>query len=253
MASTTTHGHMPLLSSLMDPTFGIPPDVTFHIMGLTMSEDGDQVQESLLGEVKGHKMLLGLFSPVFKKEFFGPVKETKDVITVRQTSLESFEKMLDYVYSKTIEWGNVSVLEMYDVVNLAEKYHITGLMDEVKSQMENVSLTKENVIEVADIAAQFTQFPTISSSLLQSCAKFLKTTLTTDGQLLQFAISKSGSGHEDITLHLVALAKNLPGMHAVCGNCREEKCLESTAEDDWFGKTAALRYNGQLQFCYSCT
>ena len=85
MTSTTTYGHMPLLSSLMDPIFGIPPDVTFQIMGPTVSKDGDQVKESLLGEVKGHKMLLGLFSPV---EFLGPVKETKDV-PVSQTSLES--------------------------------------------------------------------------------------------------------------------------------------------------------------------
>ena len=213
MSLTTTHGHLPLLTSLMDPTFGIHPDVTFQIMGMADHQEvGCQVEERLLGEVKGHQMLLGLFSPVFKKEFYGPAKETTDIIPVRQTSLESFERMFDYIYNKDIEWGDVSVLEMYNVVNLAEKYHIPGLLDVVKSQMENVHLTMEDVIEVADTAAQFNQFQTISSSRLQSCAKFfLKTNLKTEGDLLQFAISHSGSGQEATTLHLLALAKNMPG------------------------------------------
>ena len=133
--------------------------------------------------------------------------------------------MFDYIYNKTIEWGNVSVLEMYYVVNLAEKYHIPGMLDVVKILMENVHLTMENVIEVADAAAQFNQFPTISSSLIQSYAKFLKTNLKTDGELLQFAISHSGSGQEATALHLLALAKNMPG-NPICSNCEEENCQD---------------------------
>ena len=152
-------------------------------------------------------------------------KETSDIVPVRQTSLESFETMFDYIYNKTIEWGNVSVLEMYYVVNLAEKYHIPGMLDVVKILMENVHLTMENVIEVADAAAQFNQFPTISSSLIQSYAKFLKTNLKTDGELLQFAISHSGSGQEATALHLLALAKNMPG-NPICSNCEEENCQD---------------------------
>ena len=108
MSLTTTHRHLPLLTSLMDPTFGIPPDVTFQIMVMADHQEvGCQVEERLLGEVKGHQMLLGLFSPVFKKEFYGPAKETTDIIPVRQTSLESFERMFDYIYNKAIEWGDV--------------------------------------------------------------------------------------------------------------------------------------------------
>jgi len=267
MSSVTIHGHLPLLSSLLDPTFGIPPDVTFQIMGVADHQYvGGQVKETLLGEVKAHKMLLGLFSPVFKNEFFGPAKEATDVIPVKQTSLDSFERMVNYIYNKAIKWGDLSVLELYDVVNLAEKYQIPGLLDVVKTQMENIHLTMEDVVEVADTAAQFNQFPTISSSLLQSCAKFLKTNLKTDGDLLQFSISHSGSGQEATVLHLLALAKNMPG-NPSCSNCKEEDCKDKLPVTDlgklspgcritlnttnsinfWFGKAAVVVSVDQLR------
>ena len=47
---------------------------------------------------------MGLFSSVFKGEFFGPAKETKDVIPVRQTTGKSFEMMVDFMYNKIIDW-----------------------------------------------------------------------------------------------------------------------------------------------------
>jgi hypothetical protein len=78
--SSTTLGQM--LSSLSEPSFGIPTDVTFQIMHFCSSEvvDGKENDEIVLGEVKGHKLVLGLLSSVFKQEFFGPAKETKDII-----------------------------------------------------------------------------------------------------------------------------------------------------------------------------
>ena len=62
-------------------------------------------------------MILGLFSSVFKKKSFGLARETKDVLPVSQTTLESFDKMCDYIYGKTIKWKELSVEKLFDVVN----------------------------------------------------------------------------------------------------------------------------------------
>ena len=123
-----------MLSSLTDPSFGIPPDVTFQIMNYNHNQEssGEREEESVEGDIKGHKVILGMFSPVFKQEFFGPAKEIKDIIPVRQTTFYAFTKMFDYIYQKNVDWEDLSVLELYDVVNLAEKYDISGLMDELK-------------------------------------------------------------------------------------------------------------------------
>eukprot|EP00092_Neocalanus_flemingeri_P004322 GFUD01004647.1.p1 GENE.GFUD01004647.1~~GFUD01004647.1.p1 ORF type:complete len:297 (+),score=93.86 GFUD01004647.1:66-956(+) len=230
--SSTTHGNFPLHSSLLDPSFGIPTDVTYQIMGFDCPveevEDREK-EEILLGEVKGHKLLLGLISTVFKGELFGPVKETRDVIPVRETTPEAFEKMVDFIYSKTIEWGNIKVLEMYEIVNLAERYHLPGLMEEVKIQMEKIPLTMEDVVDVAHSAAQFIQFPDISSTLLLSCAKFIQKSFRTPAQLLQFATDQSGDGQESTVQQLLALVRGLPDLPPLkCFNCGEEECQDGT-------------------------
>ena len=43
-------------------------------------------EEVMLGEVKGHKLILGLISPGFKKQFFGNAKDEEEIIPVRQTN-----------------------------------------------------------------------------------------------------------------------------------------------------------------------
>ena len=155
-----------ILTPLLEPSFGIPTDVTFEIMGFTnIMLENSKEKEAKLGELKGHKLILGLFSPVFKGQFFGPAKETKDTIPVRETTLEAFKKMFDFIYSKEIDWSVLSVLELYDLVNLAKKYDIPALMEQLKKQIDIFHITMENVMEVADMAHQFKQFPDISSAL----------------------------------------------------------------------------------------
>ena len=206
MALRKAHIKHPMHISLLDSSFGIPTDVTFMIMGYkNLQLDNSQEKEVKLGEVKGHKLILGLFSTVFKSKVFGPAKDTKNTIPVRETSLEAFKKMFDFIYSKETDWSTLTVLELYDIVNLAEKYDIPGLMEELKYHLDNIPLTMENVMEVADTAYQFNQFPDFSSSLLLQCAKFIKTNLKSAVSLLKFASDQSGLGKEATVLKLLAL------------------------------------------------
>ena len=71
-------------SCLLDPDFGIPTDVTFQIMEL---EDIENENEVVVGDVNGHKLILGLYSSVFRRQFYGPAKEVEDIIPIRQTTL----------------------------------------------------------------------------------------------------------------------------------------------------------------------
>ena len=82
--------HFPTSSSSEDPAEGIPTDVTFHIIGHGDTEDtyNDAEKEVLLGEVFGHKLIMAMFSPVFKRGFFGAARENKDIIEVRKQLLK---------------------------------------------------------------------------------------------------------------------------------------------------------------------
>ena len=118
----------------------------------------------MMGELKGHKNVLAAFSDVFRCQFFGTIKESKDVIPVKQTTLASFDKLFDFIYNKDIDWSVLTVLEMYDVANLAYKYRMPELLEEVRVQMEEVTITMDNLMEVADTATQFIQFPEVTTS-----------------------------------------------------------------------------------------
>jgi len=237
-------GKLDRLSLLQDPSYGVPFDVTFQIMRINEDED-----KEVLGEVKGHKVVLAAFSEVFRDQFFGSLKETKDVIPVEETTLESFEKLIAFIYNKDIDWGALSVLEMYDVVNLVYKYRMPELREEVMVQIEEVAITMDNLMEVAHTATQFIQFPEVSNVLLQSCAKFLQNTIKTSDQKLQFAMAQTDSGQENTVLKLLVLAKDLPAL-VECPNCGGLKCRDGQVVDgiDKFKIGLKLKVNEQCGF-----
>ena len=69
-----------------------------------------------------------MVSPVFKAMFFGLSKETRDVVPIRGTSPEAFTLMVHHIYQKEIFWDDKDVILLLEVVNLAEMYHLEGLM-----------------------------------------------------------------------------------------------------------------------------
>jgi len=202
-----------LVTPLLDPSFGVPTDVNFQILGYQNGED----QESSLGIIKAHKIVLALASPVFKSEFFGLAKETKDTIPVKETTVKSFQRLIDFIYGKKIEWKDISVFEMFDIVNLAEKYQIPELSEELIFQLRNYPLTMENVLDIAETAEQFNQFETVVSKLLETCANFLKSKLKTKKSQRQFILKQSGTGKEKLVVHLLSMA-------SPCSNCRKSEC-----------------------------
>ena len=216
---------------LLDPSFGIPTDVTFQIMECSANVNGvNLAEEVVVGEVKGHKLILGLFSQVFKNQFFGEAKDTKEIIPIRQTTREAFERMIDHIYSKPIDWSAMNIVELYDVVNLAEKYHMSPLMEVAKSKLETFPLTIENLMEVASTADEYQQFPSVTSAVLLSCAKFLKSSLQSREDLFRFAAEQVERGQEATAIKLHALAHGLAVDQPpqLCVNCHEVRndCLD---------------------------
>ena len=116
-------------------------------------------------------------------------------------------------------------------------------MEEVKNEMEKISLTMEKLVEFADIAVHYDQFPDVSSALLLTCAKFLKTNRKTPAEQLQFAMEKSGEGQEATVLQLLVLARDLPPPE--CSNCGEKECQDGKLVEsvDKFREGCKLRVN----------
>ena len=96
----------------------------------------------------------------------------------------------------------MTLLELYDIVNLAEMYVMPTLMDELKIQMEKIPLTMDTLMDVAQTASEFSQFVAVSSSLLVTCAKFLQKSVKPADQL-QFAFDQHAKRRGEIALELL--------------------------------------------------
>jgi len=196
----------------------IPYDITFKFVG----NERDQIEK----EIKAHKFCLASQSSVFTKMFYGAVKETKDFIQVDQTTTEAFEKLLDYFYSVDIDFKDMSVSELFDIVNLAEKYNVPELMDELKKQMALIPLTMENMMEVATTATQFSQFEGASSALLLHCAQYFNEKVPQLSDRVEYMVAQNAEGNGVVALNLFSLAHALPPSEGTnCENCKERDCL----------------------------
>jgi len=238
-----------LVAQIMDEAFGIPTDVTFHIL------EGDQTEE-----VKTHKIILGIVSPVFKTMFFTTNvgdKAAKE-IKIKETTKEAFQIMIDAIYStRSIEVSlkEKSVEDIFDVVDLLERYQVLDLLEEVKKNLSNrmksmslpeifvlldlvekyqfpelleaakkhfanFPLTDDTLVDVAADAFAYTgQFQDEAQNLLQNCAKFLDAKLKDVLSILRF-VSKN-ENHKEVVNTLLARIYKIP-----CPNCNygKENC-----------------------------
>ena len=159
----------------------LPPDVTFMVV------EG----EAVVGELRAHKYFLASVSTVFRKQFFGKLAEKKDIIDIKETTFDAFKFLLNYIYNgvSDVNEGGRGLEEIFEIINLAEKYGMKTLSDEILKLLDEMDIEEANVVEVARTANVFKHFEAISKQLLTKCSDFLKLTLINDDELAVFCDS----------------------------------------------------------------
>ena len=78
------------------------------ICSLLDSDDDDLVDicfvaKDILGnekQIKCHKFILAQASPIFKQQFYGPIKEEKEEIKIEDSNYEAFKDLIDFIYKQ---------------------------------------------------------------------------------------------------------------------------------------------------------
>ena len=149
---------------------------------------------------------------------------------MKDTTLNAFKAMMSVIYKQPINFKNMSVEEVFELVNLAERYDLQKLKPKLKQELETMSLVKESVVEVAKTAMKFHQLEEASRTVLDNCAKTLNSQLDTKESVVQFCASYSGTEDEVIGMKLIAMMKSLPLLTPPpCPNCQETPCKSGTA------------------------
>ena len=143
----------------LEPGSGIPPDVRFRIIGTPSETSGGECRE--LGEVFAHRYFLAAASQAFSKIFFGDIGESEasggyteqateeavaaedlrevagmHTVDVQCSSMSAFKVMIEYMYGKypTLR-GAEEICEIFEIIDLAERFLVTGLEEEYRTAM----------------------------------------------------------------------------------------------------------------------
>ena len=174
--------------TFLDPNSDLPTDVSFVVTG-----DDDLANNTINlatnNTIRAHKWPLAGVSPVFRKQFFGPMKDEREVIEVKKTSAEAFQTMVDFIYRQagqnTFTLNGIQCPQkLFELLELAERYQIWTLVSLVKESLQNFVLTRENVMFAATVAKNYNVlFEDISTILSIGCLKFLEDTIRNSDDL----------------------------------------------------------------------
>ena len=185
-------------ASLLNPSCGITSNIHFEI------EDSECTS---LGILEGHKNIMALKSPVFKAMFYGPMKETGDLIRIKDSSMLAFQTMLKYIYDVKTDWGqwDLDMREVFRVADLAERYNLPGLERKTIDYAEDFLFPEHRLIEMAGLAEQFAVYTDVANALLNNCIDYLTTIIETPQDVNKFInqISTEEGPSKDVALRLL--------------------------------------------------
>ena len=149
-----------VISALLDPSSSISGDVKFQVM--------DQ-KGQVVDIMEAHKIILALHSDHFKNAFFGSgvfFKENEEgIVVIKDTTKEAFEDFVGFNYEKRIEFEKKTLPELYEVLNLAERYQVRELKNKVVNLIKNFPVSINNVTKVAAATFHFPEFKEESGAL----------------------------------------------------------------------------------------
>ena len=199
------------------PDSEIPSDVCFLVKDETTAGEN--------GSFRAHKFLLAGSSPVFRAQFFGPMKDTGEVFEVKNTTADAFGTMVRYIYRSP--GANTFTLdaircpqELMELHDLAVRYQILGLEKMTTHALDTVVITRENMFFTATVAQKRknTEFEDICKKLQMKCLKFLYDTSNSSGGVVALVQQTKESFPEADMNILYELVNVGPVEHELKGN-----------------------------------
>ena len=188
-------------SQFLHPNSELPTDVVVKVE--EMSEEQDEVWT---GKVVAHKLLLAGVSPVFRRQFFGALKEEAEEVVIKDTTIKAFNTMIKFIYMEPgVEFSLKDVVNpesLCELVNLSEKYQIQKLNAKARSALEEFFVTEENFPNTATTAKHYAAFEDVSKTLNARCKAFLKQNLRNAEDVYAF-IDKTRDEHPEFDMKIL--------------------------------------------------
>ena len=174
----------------------IPPNIFFRVVeGGDKEENIDtELEDNKTDLIPAHKIFLAGASPVFRANFFGLMKMTGEVMVVKETTIEAFMTLINFIY-----WprGNDSfsvkhitkIQDLCNIIEISERYQVSELVQIAKERLQTLKITNENLIDAALAAEKFKVFDDIQDLLTNKSVNFLQRTLTSASDVIKLMVS----------------------------------------------------------------
>jgi speckle-type POZ protein len=157
------------------PEIEVPPsDLTEHLCKLWDEKEGMDVTFTVGGDTFGaHKIVLAMRSPVFKVEFYGPMKEaTAQLVTIEDMQPAVFRALLHFIYTDTLpimddREGDDNTEMIRHLLVAADRY----AMERLKLVCQSILCKNLNVETVATTLAMADQHN--CDRLKDACIQFI--------------------------------------------------------------------------------
>jgi len=175
-------------------------------------------------EVLAHKLVLALGSEVFMSQFYGPMKEEKDVISIEDSSVEAFKIFMDVVYNKQISLDSLDFKLLAELFYLGEKYQLNPLQKAILKSILTRKMTSENLVDAAQVAEDNPHLDKFSDVIHMICSKFVRNNFD---NVLEAFENLEINEENSLTLHkIMSRASKFKPQETVCPNCKHEPCLD---------------------------
>ena len=175
------HFNWSLLPSLLSTSTTIPTNITFKVV-----DKEDQVVANL----EAHKMIVGLHSDHFKNALYGSgvnFKEDREgIMVIKETTKDAFEDFLGFLYKKKIDFKSKNLGELFEILNLAERYQVRELKDMTVEVFKNIPIAMDNVVDMAATAEEFSHFDAMSKAVYSRCVAFIEGQFTNAQSVIEF-------------------------------------------------------------------
>ena len=125
---------------------------------LYVQKENCDVELELNGEcIPAHKIILASRSEYFKALFYGGLKETsqKKIQLIENTSSESFQSVLEYIYTGRLRFGDKTKNHLIDLQILSNKYALLDLEKSIIDYIAGSVLSIENACEFYNFADRY--------------------------------------------------------------------------------------------------
>ena len=205
----------------------IPTDVTFVI-------DGEANLEKVIA---AHKLLLAGSSPVFRKLFFGPMKNNSAEVEIKDTTFEAFSTMINFIYEKPNTFSLINITcpqQLCEILNISERYQVTGLSNMTEKALNNFKITPVNMMFTAATSKNYVVFDEVSKMLYRKCQFFLFDTLKTAQDVYSFMLDTDNNFPE---ANPKLLHELLRANAEKCQNCFKAKlaCMDKKILANYVG------------------